>query len=151
MSPTQWAGTIRLARDEDGPKIGQLYADCQWADHGVNWKQEGLGQWWIVGEKDGRIVGAIQVMAAKPFGYVGDMVVHPSERGQTGNGGSGLSQNLGLLARILYAVANTMLAQSGVEVAMGVISTKTPALQRVMEKYGMVSLGQYHLMARRTQ
>lgn len=147
----QWPGTIRLATDADGPRIGQLYKDCQWSDHGVNWTQEGLGKWWLVGERDGRIVGAIQVMAAKPFGYIGDIVVHPSERGQAGNGDSGLGQNLGLLARILCSVAVHTLAQAGVEVVMGTISTKTPALQRVMERYGAVALGQYNLVARRTQ
>lgn len=146
-----WPGTIRLASEGDGPRIGHLYAECQWPDHGVDWTREGIPGWWLIGERDGRIVGAVQVIASKPFGYIGDIVVHPSERGQSGNGSSGLCQSFGLLARMLYASAVYILEAAGAEVVMGVVSENAPGLQRVLRRHGATDLGQYTLLARRTQ
>lgn len=147
----EWPGTIRLAADADTPHIGELYRVCEWPDHGVDWTRSGIAGWWLVAEREGHIVGALQLIAAKPFGYIGDILVHPSERGQSGNGDSGLCQTLGLLARTLYASALYLLEAAGVEVVMGIVAESASSLHRVLRRHGAMDLGRYILMARRTQ
>ena len=147
---TTWPGTIRLASDADTPRIGELYRICQWADHGVDWTRPGVGAWWLIAEREGQVLGALQLIASKPFGYIGDIVVHPSERGQSGNGTSGLCQTFGILARTLYASALYILEAAGVEVVMGIVAESATSLQRVLQRHGATDLGHYVLMARRT-
>lgn len=138
-----WPGEIRLATDEDGPKIGQLYKECDWPDHGADWTVPDIGKWWIVAELEGKMVGAMQMIASKPFGYIGDILVHPEERDRT-------FQSLGSLARLFFLTAMAVLRQAGVEIFMGIVADSQPEFKDVLCRHGAVKLGHYELLARRT-
>lgn len=147
MSPP----TIRLACNEDGPAIGLLHKIAELPDYGVNWATAQVHGWWLVAEtNDGEIVGAIQIMAAQPFGYIGALIVHPAYQA-TGRGtnGDALTGRLGQVAYDLLITAFVVLRNSGVQLVLGTVSTDTDALRHVYERHGGLNLGLCTLMGRR--
>ena len=146
-----WPGEIRMARDADGSAIGTLYAEAGQPDHGVDWQRDGLGGWWMVGERDGNILGALQVIASKPFGYIGEIVVHPSERGRSDNGHGTLGVWGGVLGRLLYFTAQIMLEKAGVQIVLGTVREDLmPTFGVILtKKYGGTDLGRFHLLGKR--
>lgn len=111
-----WPGSIRLATDEDGSAIGKLFIEAGMPDHGLDWSQ-GLGSWWVVGERDGRIVGAILAIPSRPLAYIAELVVHPSEQG-------------GRLGKTLLALAVTMFDGLGIEMVAGFVCDDRPGWER---------------------
>jgi hypothetical protein len=70
--------TIRLATSADGPAIGALQESNGFAfeDFGFDWTD--IGANWLVAEHEDDIIGAIQVLPAKPFGRLESFVVDPT-------------------------------------------------------------------------
>lgn len=145
-----WLGTIRQATAADGPAIGNLYREAQWADHGVDWTRSGIADWWIVAEANGEIVGAVQICLSQPFGYIGDIVVHPQYRSRNPDGTGRLSKRLGALAYTLYLTAYAMLQRHGTEIVMGIIPQEQTGLLRFFQRTGATPLGDFVLYGRRT-
>lgn len=141
----------RLATDQDGPAIGKLFQIAGYADYGVDWSRPdaGVGGWWIVAESDGEIRGAVMIAAGKPYGYIGEIVVHPDERGRDAGGNGRLGARLGHTARMLYAAACHALREAGSQIVFGVVHPELEALEIVLVKAGAQKLGTYHLFARR--
>lgn len=139
-----WDGTLRVATDADGPAIGKLFAETGLGDLGVDWAEAKPGGWWIVGERDGLILGAIQVAAGRPYGFVGDIVVHPSEQNQRGSA-RGLAT--GSLALSLYAWAFETIRRNGGQVAVGV--TNDAGVRALLTRYGGQALGEFTLFAKK--
>lgn len=142
-----WPGEIRLARDEDGPAIGKLFAEAQYPDQGVDW-ETGVGGWWIVGELDRRIRGAVQMAASQPYGYIGEVLLHPEERGRHASGKGVLAAHPGSLGVALYLLAMSLLKRAGCQWVMGFVDA--PSHRQLLERYGGVVLGEgFTLMGRR--
>ena len=142
--------TIRLATDQDGPAIGKLYRTAEWPDHGVDWTRPGIGGWWIVAEtEDGEIVGAIQAVASAPYGYIGDVVVHPEYRRRHTENGSALTGRLGSVAFDLLVTAFVALRKAGSQMVMGAVGKDVDTLRKVYERHGALNLGEFTVMARR--
>ena len=133
--------TTRVATDADGPAIGKLFRAADYPDHGVDWERAHVGAWWLVAEREGEVRGAIQLIAAKPVGYIGEVVVHPDERGKRADGAGSLAKRPGAVGYRLYTHALTLLQDGGVEIVMGIVSDQLPWLQRIMRHYGATEIG----------
>lgn len=143
-SSMTWDGTIRLAVDADGPAIGKLFAETGLNDLGIDWAEAKPGGWWIVGERHGHILGAIQVAAGRPYGFVGDTVVHPSEQNRRGDI-RGLAT--GSLALALYAWAFEVIRRNGGVIAIGV--TNDTRVRALLTRYGGQALGEFTMFAKK--
>ena len=142
--------SYRLATDADGPAIGTLYAEAAYADFGVDWTTAHVRGWWLVAEaEEGQIVGAVQAVAAQPFGYIGDVVVHPDYRGRGDEGGGQLTGRLGAVARQLLLHAFVALRAAGSQMVVGAVSDDVAALAAVYERHGAMNLGRCVMMGRR--
>ena len=137
--------TYRLATEQDGPAIGKLFAAAEYNDLGVDWYAADVTNGWLVADQEGEIVGAIQICAGQPYGFLGDCVVLPDHRArdERGNGRFGAP---GQIMLTLYAVALKALADSGTQVIFGI--TDKPAMKRLLLRYGGMSLGPTELFAR---
>lgn len=138
-----WDGIIRMAKDDDGPAIGKLFAETGLDDLEVDWTISKVGGWWLVGERDGNIMGAIQLSLGSPFGIIGDIVITPSEQGRREQGGS-LAP--GGLATTLYAWAFELIRKNNGQIALGV--TNQEKMRTLLRRYG-VDLGEFTMFAKR--
>ena len=145
---TVWPGVIRLATDEDGSAIGVLIRDAGVDDYGADWSQPGIGAWWIVAEREGRLVGAIQVCPSQPVGTIGGLIVSSSERARRADGGGSLMKRPGVLARLLLGLAVETLRRQGVEFFMA-IGRNDPA-QHLYDFLGARTVGTSPILMRRT-
>lgn len=143
-----WPGQIRLATASDGPAIGLLFAQCEWNDYGVQWSTVDPTNWWLLAERNGQLVGAVQLMVSLPFAYVGHFLVHPSERGRDHNGNGSLRLIPGSLAFTLLAHINALCERSGAQIILAF--THDAAWLKLLEHYGCTNLGPVTLTARRT-
>lgn len=74
-------GTIvRLARIEDGDAIKGLLVSEDMDIPGISWLNN--EPFWAVAERDGEIVGCIQIVGSKPIGYINFLVVKKKCRGK---------------------------------------------------------------------
>ena len=142
---TATAVTYRLAGNADGPAIGALYQACDYGDLGVDWTTASLGGWWLLAERAGEVVGAIQVCASRPCGFLGDCLVRPEARARDDAGGGQFGRP-GRVTLMLYAHALKALRNSGCQVVLGV--TTKPGLKRILTRNGAVSLGATELFAK---
>ena len=144
-----WPGTIRIAEDKDGPEIGKLYKECEWPDHGVDWTRPGIGRWWTVAEENGEIVCAMQVVASKPFGYIGDIIIRPSHRARDAEGKGSLGRKMGILPYTLYIVGLALLEKMGAEICFGMVAEDQRVLKKFLINHGVTDLGNHTLVGKR--
>ena len=136
----------RLATAADGLAIGALFAAADYGDLGVDWSTANVANGWLVADRDGELVGAIQLCAGQPYSFLGDCVVLPSVRARDAEG-RGHAGTFGQIALTLYAVALKALGDAGSQVVLGV--TNKSAMKRLAVRYGGVCLGPMELLARK--
>ncbi|HAM57926.1 MAG TPA: hypothetical protein DCQ64_21945 [Candidatus Rokubacteria bacterium] len=143
--------TIRLATDQDGPAIGKLFAEAEYPDFGVDWTSAKVSGWWLVAEtKDGQLVGAVMLSCGQPYGYVGQLIVHPAWRAMNGQGEGRLTGRLGKVAYDLLITAFVALRSAGSQMVVGAIGDgENKALQAIYARHGAANLGTFTLMGRR--
>ena len=113
---------IRMARPEDGPAIGDLFRAAG-QDLGLDWTAPDIAHWWLVAERDGAVVGAVQILASQPTGYIGDMVIARSATApQTP------------LARALWARAELLLRGAGCQRVAATLRGR-PGWRRLVTRY----------------
>lgn len=66
---------IRLAQDADGPRIGELARHSGFTVDGLDWSE--VHPFWLVAEREGEVIGAIQIILAKPIGWLEMLVLAP--------------------------------------------------------------------------
>lgn len=136
---------IRLATEADGPAIGKLFAAADYGDLGVDWHAANVANGWLVADRDGEIVGALQVFAGQPYGFLGMCVVLPSARARDLDG-RGRPARLGEIARTLIGMALNLLDATGTQVAS--VVTTQPGMKRIVTRYyGGMSLGSMDMFA----
>lgn len=143
---------VRLAGDQDGPAIGKLFAEASYPDFGVDWSTANVRGWWLVAEaEDGRIVGAVMLSAGQPYGYIGDLIVHPEWRGVNAEGEGRLTARLGATAYDMLLTAFVVLRHAGSQMVIGAISDgeNTKPLQAIYTRHGAINLGAFTMMGRR--
>lgn len=135
----------RLATDADGLAIGRLFAAADYGDLGVDWHAANVANGWLVADRDGELVGAIQLCVGQPYGFLGDCIVLPSVRARDADG-RGCPGKMGQVTLTLYVMAAKLLADAGTQIVLGV--TNKPGLKRLLMRYGGISLGSTELFAR---
>ena len=65
---------IRVAQNDDGPRIGELARHSGFTVDGLDWSE--VHPFWLVAE-DEKIIGALQIILAKPIGWLEMLVLDP--------------------------------------------------------------------------
>ncbi len=129
--------TVRIASDDDGPRIGELGREQGFPIDDIDWSR--VNPYWLVAEDDGRIIGALQFCLALPMGWLEMMFINQElshrERAQTVKA---------LVERGLLA-----LKAFGAQLAMGSVSLEMKSFKRIMKRRGGVVLSSGSLMAKR--
>jgi len=122
--PTAKDFKIRSAVDKDGPTIAALLAFSGPDFRHLDWHSIGAG--WIVADREGEIVGALQVCHGKPIGRLELLAIDP-QRSKT------------FKAKAFKALVLTgckMLAYFGSQEVQFLTPADTADYHKIMERYG---------------
>lgn len=117
---------IRLALDEAGPEIGKLLADNGVVLPGVTWEK--VFPHWLIACDGDEVIGCVQVLPAKPVGYLEFLFVKPS---------AGFKLKA-IAIRKLLLQGFASLYQYGSKYVGGVVSTKNKKFADVLGKLNFV-------------
>ncbi len=120
---------IRLAKDDDGQRIGELARASGFAIEGIDWSS--VYPHWLVAEHKGELVGAIQVILSKPVGWLEILSVDPDLP----------HRKKALAVKELTNYGMLSLKAFGSQLVMGVIPNELESYQRVVLKRGFVDNG----------
>ena len=130
---------IRLATDDDGPRIGELARASGFGVEGIDWSR--VHPFWLVATppRDERVVGTIQIILSRPIGWLEMLSLDPqlSTREQA------------MAVKALVERGMLSLKVFGAQLAMGVAPSEMPGYQRILEKRGAVDTGSGQTMAKR--
>lgn len=129
---------VRAAQNSDGPRIGELAKQSGFPVDGLDWSE--VSPWWMVAEDDGKVIGAIQVMLAKPIGWLEMLVMD-----------EGLSEleRARVVKALVLEKGQGVLAGFGAQLLIGVIPFQHKAYKRALEKRGGVIFDSGNLMVKR--
>ena len=112
---------IRLALNEDGPRVEEL-ASPQ-TGPGLDWS--GIYPYWLVAEKEGKIIGCLNVALSKPVGRLDilaiDNSLSPHARGKA------------VRELILQGIAT--LKASGSTACLSIVPFKLKSYKRILKKH----------------
>ena len=128
----------QYAKTADGARIGALARASGFALEGVDWTA-GVHPHWLVAERDGEVVGAIQIILSKPIGWLEMLSLDPEL--------SRRQKALAVKALILSGAAS--LRGFGAQMAMGTVSEEMARFRRILKKRGVVDTGSGFVMAMR--
>jgi hypothetical protein len=126
---------IRLAKNEDGPRIGDLARQTGFSID-LDWSE--VHPFWLVAEDD-KIVGAIQIILAKPIGWLEMLVLDPD-----------LTQLA--RARVVKRLASagmTALKRFGSQIVMFSVPFEEKAYKKALKKRGAVVTSSGNVLAKR--
>jgi hypothetical protein len=127
---------IRLAQDADGPRIGELARASGFGVEGIDWSE--VHPFWLVAE-DEKIVGALQIILAKPIGWLEMLVLDPD-----------LTQLA--RARVVKRLASagmTALKRFGAQIVMFSVPFEEKAYKKALKKRGAVVTSSGNVLAKR--
>lgn len=125
---------IRLAQNEDGPRIGEIARHSGFTVD-MDWSE--VHPFWLVAE-DERIVGAVQVILAKPIGWLEMLVLDP---------------DLTPLARArvvkhLASAGMTALKRFGAQIVMFSVPFEEKSYKKALKKRGAVVTSSGNVLAK---
>ena len=120
--------TLRPATDADGPALGRLFAESGLPHPEIDWTRPGIGAWWWVAEGPEGLVGAIQAVPTKPWGLIGDVLVHPDAR-------QGDRPGQPSIARHLFVTALATLRHYGCQEVRGFVEDDHAQWRHVLTRY----------------
>lgn len=126
---------IRLAQNEDGPRIGELARQTGFSID-LDWSE--VHPFWLVAE-DEKIIGALQIILAKPIGWLEMLVLDP---------------DLTPLARArvvkrLASAGMTALKRFGAQIVMFSVPFEEKAYKKALKKRGAVVTSSGNVLAKR--
>ncbi len=131
---------IRLAQNEDGPRIGELARASGFGVEGIDWSQ--VHPFWLVAERETptrgeSVIGAIQIILAKPIGWLEMLSLDPdlTHREQA------------MAVKALVLRGKLSLRVFGAQIVMGVVPSEMAGYMRILEKRGAVDTGSGHTFA----
>ncbi len=128
---------IRLAQNEDGPRIGELARASGFGVEGIDWSS--VHPFWLVAERDGEMVGAVQIILAKPIGWIEMLVLDPN-----------LTRREQVMAvKALIDRSLLSLKVFGAQLAMWSVPHELEGYKRVLERRGAVVTSTGNVMAKR--
>lgn len=128
---------VRLALDEDGERIRNLFAQTQGTIEGLDWSA--VYPHWIVVENKSEIVGCINIAPSKPIGRLDFLAVDPNLRPHAH----------GKVVRALIVQGLATLKQDGCSASVSQIPFELRAYKRVLKKhFGAIVIGQGNMVMR---
>lgn len=126
---------IRIAQNEDGPRIGELARQSGFTVDGLDWSE--VHPFWLVAE-DEKVIGALQVILAKPIGWLEMLVLDP---------------NLAELARArvvkkLATAGMTALKGFGAQLVMFSVPYEEKSYKKALKKRGAVVTSTGNILAK---
>ena len=125
---------IRLAQNEDGQRIGELAKHSGFTVD-IDWSE--VHPFWLVAE-DEKIVGALQIILAKPIGWLEMLVLDPD-----------LSQmNRARTVKGLASAGMTALKQFGAQLVMFSVPFEEKTYKKALKKRGAVVTSTGNILAK---
>ena len=128
---------VRLAHDEDGPRIGELARASGFGIDGIDWSS--VHPFWLVAEKDGEMIGAVQLILAKPIGWI-EMLVLDADL---------TTRQQAMAVKTLVDRSLLSLKVFGAQLAMWSVPHELKGYKRVLERRGAVVTSTGNVMAKR--
>lgn len=129
--------SLRLATDQDGPRIAELVGKAGFSIDGIDWTT-GIYPYWIVAQNGAGIKGCISVAPCRPIGRLEMLAVdaeNPHEQAK--------------IVRMLLVQGCATLKENGAQLAQGQIPFEMRQYKRVLKKRGCVVIARGNLMAKR--
>ena len=128
---------IRLAQNEDGPRIGELAKASGFGVEGIDWSS--VHPFWLVVERDEEVIGAIQIILSKPIGWLEMLSLDPdlTHREQA------------MAVKTLVERGLISLRAFGAQVARGTVPFKLGGYKRILERRGAIVTGSGHVITKR--
>ncbi len=117
---------VRLAQDADGPRIGELARASGFAVEGIDWSH--VHPFWLVAERDGEVIGAIQIILARPIGWLEMLSLDP-DLGR---------RDQAMAVKALVQFGAMSLKHFGAQMAMGSVPSELQGYMRILKKRGAV-------------
>lgn len=114
---------IRLATNEDGPRIRELQVASGQAWEGLDWSD--IYPYWLVAEKGGNIVGCLNVAMSKPIGRLDLLAIDESLSPHAG----------GKAVRGLIMQGIATLKAGGVGASLSVVPFELKSYKRILKKH----------------
>lgn len=128
---------IRLATNEDGKRIKELIATTQADIEGLDWSD--IYPYWLVAEKDRKIVGCINVAVSRPIGRLDFLAIDPRLRPHA----------KGRTVRALILQGLATLKQAGCSALISQIPFELRDYKRLLKRhFGAVVIGQGNMVMR---
>ena len=131
--------TVRLAKNEDGPRISELLAMVGLKTEGWDIDWNDIEPWWIVAELDGVVKGAVQICPSKPIARVEFLAVDPEMN----------EMDRGRVISNLERQWKATVKISGAGGFAGMIPYEYDSYLNVARRRGYVSIGEGHHMVKR--
>ncbi len=128
---------VRVATNEDGPRIGELAASSGFAIEGIDWSR--VHPFWLVAEREGEIVGAIQIILAKPIGWLEMLVLEPDL--------ADIAR--ARIVRRLASAGMTALKRFGAQLVMFSVPFDEKSYKRALKKRGAVVTSSGNVMTKK--
>jgi hypothetical protein len=124
---TQADVTVRLARPDEGPLVGQLVK--AWGGPGWDWLDwSNVYPYWLIGEIQGVPCGVIMAVPGKPFGRADFLATDPSLT----------KRQTAMMARDLGFAAVEACKQFGGQAVLSTFSDQDPSWQRIAHRRGWI-------------
>ena len=119
------------------PRIGELARASGFGVEGIDWSR--VHPFWLVAERDGEVVGTIQIILAQPIGWLEMLSLDPdlTRREQA------------MAVKALVERGTIALKAFGAQIAMGVVPSEMVGYQRILAKRGAVDTGSGQTFAKR--
>ena len=133
------AVVIRVARNEAGENIKTLLASAgtpEWA-LAVDWKD--IFPYWLIATVNDEVVGCVQVVPAKPYGYIEFLCVKPEAK----------SSLRIVAAKKLFIGACQQLKALGSDYAFGFVGLKNKPFKNLLKKEGCLISTEGHLTVKK--
>ena len=128
---------IRIAQNSDGPRIGELARHSGFTVNGLDWSE--VHPFWLVAEREGKVVGAINLILSRPIGWLEILSLDP-----------GLSdKDRARAVKALVLAGKAALKRFGAQMAMGSVPHELKAYKKALKKRGAVVCSSGNVMASR--
>ena len=129
---------VRLASDQDGPRIGELARASGFGVEGIDWSR--VHPFWLVAERNGPpVIGAIQIILARPIGWLEMLSLAPNLK----------PREQALAVKALVERGMLSLKAFGAQLAMGSVPSDLEGYMRVLTKRGAVIASTGNVFAKR--
>jgi hypothetical protein len=128
---------IRLATDDDGPRIAGLLAASGFTIDGLDWSE--VYPYWLVSEEGGAITGCVQIVMGRPIGGLERLSLDP-DMGRRAKART---------VKALVSHGAALLKGFGAQVAMGMVPDELAGYLKVLRHRGARDVGHGIVMAKR--